>query len=280
MEAASPEDRAGGLFLHPDGANNEGDILVKRSILTMIVLGMLIAVVQAYAAPGGKGGSGKGGFGELGNGCVTFLSPQGDGFIYDDYSDSLKTNYCNGSDAQVSVPVRLRLDMSKFNKKHRYFWIDGDCNSATGDTTQALCKQGVEGLRMGLSLDTNGDDWDWTEMSVSDGLKEATMGVKIDNNHFLYFDPRTGGFCDTDGLGSIEAAGPVFVRCDGDTKVNGIVDGKCDMWTISTDPDFPDSTFDNASSACFKSGAYGDFYNSDVTANFTIEVCVMGVSCP
>ena len=257
---------------------------MKRLISMIFITGLLLALGQAYAKPpggsGGSGGSGKGGFGELGDGCVTFLSPEGEGFIHDDYSESAKTNYCNGSDGQVSVPVRLRLDTKKFNPDDRYFWIDGVCNSDAGDTTQALCVEGVEGLRMGLSLDTNGDDWDWTEMSVSDGLKEATMGVKIDNNHFLYFDPRIEGLCDPDGTSGPVAAGPVFVRCDGDTEVNGSGDGKCDMWTISTDLDFPDSTFDNASSACFKSGAYGDFYNSDVTANFTIEVCVMGVSCP
>jgi hypothetical protein len=271
-------------FLHLGGANNDGDVLMKRLISMIFITGLLLALGQAYAKPpGGSGGSGKGGFGELGDGCVTFLSPEGEGFIHDDYSESAKTNYCNGSDGQVSVPVRLRFDTKKFNPDDRYFWIAGVCNQDQGDTAQALCGQGVEGLRMGLSLDKDGNDWDWTAMSVSNEPKEATMGVKIDNNHFLYFDPRTGGLCDTDGLGSVEAAGPVFVRCDGDTAVNGSGDGKCDMWTISTDGDFPtgtDSFSANASSACFKTGAYGDFYNHDVTANFTIKVCVMGVSCP
>jgi len=119
-------------------------------------------------------------------------------------------------------------------------------------------------------VDDDGD-MNWTEMAVTEMLV-ARMGIKIDNSHFLYFDPLVCPEADPD---------PIYVRCDADTG-GGSADGLCDKWTISTDPDFPTfetpGSFDEPSRACFKSGAYGTFY-SEVEAKFTMEVCVMGVSC-
>lgn len=251
---------------------------MKKLIPTMIILTLLLALGQAYAnppgnkPPKGSGGSGKGGFGELGDGCVTFVNPDAPGTVYDDGLGS----YCNGTDGQVSVPLHLRLDLKKFNPDGRHFWIEGDC-SADPATDQALCGSVVAGLMLNVTvLDELGDDKNWTEMLPGESA-DARMGIKIDNSHFLYFDPIicSGGNSQL-----------IHVRCDADTQVGGTADGLCDIWTISTHPGFPwsqnpsQSDFDeNASTACFKSGAYGSFYSHEVVANFTMEVCVMGVSC-
>lgn len=253
---------------------------MKRLISTIFIVGLLLALGQAYAKPpgskppGGSGGSGKGGFGELGDGCVTFLSQEaGQGKVYDDGRGS----YCNGSDGQVSVPVRLRFDTKKFNPDDRYFRIWGSCIGEGGDT-DALCQSpGVDGLMLNVGGGASDPDWNWTTMAVK-GERTARLGIKIDNSHFLYYDPDQTGVCMDNNFGV--SAGPIYVRCDADTPVNGTRDGLCDIWTISTAPDFRESGFDvGASSACYKSGAYGGFYNHEVVADFTMEVCVMGVSC-
>jgi len=241
---------------------------MKKLISMMIIMGLLLAVGQAFA--GGSGGSGKGGFGELGDGCVTFVSPDGPGTVSADNNKP----YCNGSDGQVSIPVHLRLDTKKFNKAHRYFWVQGEClDSSLDDEATIECaklRAGMDGLRMNVYVvDDSRVDLNWQEEMAPLEEREARMGIKTENGH-LYFDP----------LDCWEVPWePVYVRCDDDK--NG--DLLCDQWTISTDPDFPTiankGVFDNASSACFKSGAYGSFY-SVVEANFTMEVCVMGVSCP
>lgn len=248
---------------------------MKKLIPTMIVMSLLLALGQVYAEPpgnkppGGSGGSGKGGFGELGDGCVTFLSPGGPGTVHDDGFGT----YCNGSDGQVSVPVHLRLDTKKFNPGDRYFSIEGDCSADPPTSTQALCDSGVDGLMLNVTVvdELGTTDLNWTEMTTGEESANARMGIKIDNSHFLYFDSLACSGSD------LSPPRPIHVRCDDDN--NG--DTFCDLWTISTYPDFRDTGFDDsASHACFKSGANGIFYSEEVKADFTMEVCVMGVSCP
>ena len=237
---------------------------MKKLISMMIVMGLLMTAGQVFAKGGGSGGSGKGGFGELGDGCVTFVSP-----ALATVSDDGGGHYCNGSDGQVSVPVHLRFDTKKFNKDHRSFWVEGTCSDSPSDTeAQAQCgllEEGYDGLMLNVTVVDDNGDLNWTEMDETEMLI-ARMGIKIDNSHFLYFDPLVCPEADPD---------PVYVRCDGDTPPE---DGLCDRWTISTDPLFPTigDAFTGASSACFKSGAYGTFY-SEVEMNFTVEVCVLGV---
>jgi hypothetical protein len=288
MEAASPASAGRRpFFMRPRGANRKGDIHMKKLQSTIMVMGLLLAVGQALAGPPGnkppKGDGGdKGGFGDLGNGCVTFLNPV-DPDDPDDPVDLLGTvsddgggRYCNGSDGQVSVPVHLRLDTKKFNKNHRWFWVQGECLDSPLDVqAEAECNQlgeGVDGLRFNVTVvdDSVVDDpvdLNWTEMSADEVL-DARMGILLENGH-LYFDPNDCPEVPWE---------PIHVRCDADTAPK---DGLCDKWTISTDPAFPTGTTlfsESASRACFKSAAYGAFY-SEVRANFTMEVCVMGVSC-
>ena len=241
---------------------------MKKLISMMIVMGLLMTAGQVFAKGRGSGGSDKGGFGELGDGCVTFVSPAGA-----TVSDDGGGRYCNGSDGQVSVPVHLRLDTKKFNKGHRWFWVEGTCSDspldAEAQTQCQLLSEGYDGLMTNVTVVENGVDLNWTEMSPNEVLK-ARMGIKIDNSHFLYLDPYdcSEGYSD-----------PVYVRCEADTPPG---DGLCDKWTISTDWGFPTlnngGAFIHTPHACFKSGGYGSFY-SVVEANFTLEVCVMGVSC-
>jgi hypothetical protein len=264
-------------------------MIAMKKVVPVILMGLLLAAGQAQAAKGGKGGGGggggdKGGFGELGSGCLTFISGNDYGRISDD-GDGYGT-YCNGTGGQVSVPVRLRFDTKKLNSDKREFRIWGDC----ADPSSYLCGTtgtGVKGLylQMGKEADlttgVSGDDGlDWTSMSEGDTTR-VEMGIKIDRNHFLYFN-KNGVCWDPDNGTKSGFTDPVWVHCDGDHQG----DGKCDQWTVSTELGFatgdrPGDIFtENAANACLKSGAFGDFIDYSVIADFTWKVCVMGLSCP
>jgi hypothetical protein len=261
-----------------------------KKVTLLLCMGLLLTMSQAQAGKGG-GGSSKGGFGDLGDGCLTFVNPGNPhgtvtdfdaGTVHDDDLGS----YCNGTDGQVSVPWHLRFDTKKFNPQNRHFRIWGNCVGEGGDT-QALCQgPGVDGLMLNLGVGPSDSDWSWTQMSPDPANPTNTavdrMGIKIDKSHFLYFDPNPTGVCLDDTLAVPESIGLIHIRCNADA--NG--DDLCDQWTISTDPAFPtgnDTFSENSSRACFRAGAYGSFYNHEVVADFTMEVCVMGsdfVGCP
>ena len=270
-----------------------------RKLTVLVVVVLLVAMGQALAGkpggkpPGGNGGSDKGGFGELGDGCLTFYNPPNNpvqGTIHDDSADSGKHIYCNGTDGQVSVPVRLRFDTKKFNADDRYFSIWGSCSE---NTEKELCISGVKGrfLQMGNEAESLtgliiGGGLDWTLMKKG-AVTRVGMGVSIDNKHHLSFNKD--GACDDDSVPGHPPTGPVYVRCDGninDTGPNS--DELCDQWTVSTDPSavglVPSNTAPyETATACFKTGVYGDFLDHEVIANFTWKVCVMGLGisgCP
>ncbi len=270
-----------------------GETVMKKAKLILFILVLLLAMGQVQAKKGGpgnggNGGGGKGGFGPLGDGCLTFLNAPGNGRFEHDGGGA----YCNGSGGQVSVPVRLRFDTKKLNADNRSYNVNGSCSS---NTRQALCTGGDNGLtlQMGPETDADGisinDDFDWTLMLTANNPTRVQMGIKFDNRHFLYFN-KDGTCVDPDNPGGSVSAGPVYVRCDGDE--NG--DGLCDHWTVSTDGSFPefrglpaefpedDEFATDAANACFKIGAYGDFWDHDVIADFTMKICVMGVgfTCP
>jgi hypothetical protein len=251
----------------------------KTTLLILIGLLLALALGQAQAGkPGGKptggnGGSGKGGFGDLGDGCLTF---QGDlaarGRIY---SDGLG-KYCNGTDGQISVPVLLRFDTKKFNRQKRFFTIHGDCSDV--NSTQDLCVSGANGLLLQMSDEANPDGTsklttlNWTRMATG-AVTRVEMGIKIDNDHFLYFDDGQSGLCNHQD----SQTGPVWVRCNGDANDDDL----CDQWTVSTGDLNPGGSLETH--ACFKAGAYGEFLDPNVIADFTWGVCVMGLGingCP
>ena len=248
---------------------------MKKTTMVVMTLGLLLALGAAHAKKGGQGGGGngggdKGGFGPLGDGCVTFLSGQGPGR----FSGDGRGIYCNGTDGQISVPVRLRLDTKKFNGNKRFYWVWGECSGAPVIGDQLCDDDNPE--------TTNGDEIAHAQMSIESDLDmqamglgtfaRVDMGIKIDRTHFLYYDDI---LCNHPA----SPADRLWVRCDLDT--NG--DDLCDRWTVSTDSAFPEFTDENDSEfasnsarACLKTGAYADFIDYDVIADFTMKVCVMG----
>lgn len=277
---------------------------MKKVTLLVIFVGLLLALGQVHAGKGGgkppkDGGGDKGGFGELGNGCVTFIpgpggsfpSP-GEGSIHDDSASS----YCNGTDGQISIPVRLRVDTKKFNKEGRYYgfvyencegepWCAGGAELARGqmgnefvwiDEDLVLLEGGLD---MTLMPDITGDS---TDLDYPLNVTRVGMGFFIDNDHQLSFSNEYNdrGCFDEDSI-----AEPLWVRCDADVGggPDGRSDGLCDRWTVSTFPLSPDRNDSNdgfvedgtSVNACLKNGIFV-MEELNVQADFTIEVCVMG----
>ena len=252
---------------------------MKKNTLLIILVSLLLVFGQVHAKKGGQGNGGngggdKGGFGELGDGCLTFLNYAGAGRIYDDERGS----YCNGTAGQISVPVRLRFDTKKFNGDDRVFTIQASCSSATDNVCSLV---GTNGKTLQMSNeDFPGSPYsglDWTLMDAG-GITRVEMGIKIDRTHFLYFNEKDVCF-DPDNPNDDVHGGPLWVRCDGDANDDTL----CDQWTVSTDGSFPTGAGPfaaDSAKACLKSGAFGNFLDKDVIADFTWNVCVMGLGIP
>jgi hypothetical protein len=277
---------------------------MKKVTISIVALGLLLALVQVHAGkPGGKppkdGGDDKGGFGELGNGCVTFVEgPDGSLPAPRIHDDSLSRRYCNGTDGQVSIPVRLRVDTKKFNKENRYYgfeyencdadWCDGGAKLARGqmgnefvwaedpgDPNNEVLVLWEGGLDMTLMpADPNDPAFD-----SNSNVTRVGMGFFIDNNHGLSFSNE---YNDRGCFGDISDAEPLWVRCDADVGggVEGgveVPDGLCDRWTVSTFPLSPNGGFAAGPpvKACLKNGIFV-MEDPSVTADFTIKICVMG----
>lgn len=276
---------------------------MKKVTISVVALGLLLALAQVHAGkPGGKppkdDGGDKGGFGELGNGCVTFVGGPDENFqtgIHDDFESSLSRRYCNGTDGQVSIPVRLRVDTKKFNKENRYYGFEYDlCNGADWCDGGAKLARGQMGNEFVWAEDPAGSGnevlvpWegglDMTLMPApvfgSDlNVTRVGMGFSIDNGHGLSFSNE---YNDRGCFGDISDAEPLWVRCDADVGggVEGgveVPDGLCDRWTVSTFPLSPYGGFagETPVKACLKNGIFV-MEDPNVSADFTIEVCVMG----
>jgi hypothetical protein len=278
------------------------NFVMKKVTFLVIVVSLLLVIGETYAGkPGGKppkdDGGGKGGFGELGNGCVTFI-PGPDGFFGSINDDSIDSTYCNGTDGQVSIPVRLRVDTKKFNKEGRYYGFDYDECSPS----ESWCNEGAELARgqmgdeyvwiddpgaPGTDILVRGDGLDMTLMKPTD-ITRVGMGFFIDNDHGLSFSNEYNDRGCFDG-----DAEPLWVRCDGDVgplDTAGVPDGLCDLWTVSTYPLSPNGGFVEDPSvapqtnpltylpsvkACLKDGIF-IILDESVKADFTLEVCVLG----
>jgi hypothetical protein len=280
---------------------------MKKVTISVVALGLLLALAQVHAGkPGGNPPKDKGGFGELGNGCVTFVDgpdgsfpTPGTGRIHDDDSElSLSRRYCNGTDGQVSIPVRLRVDTKKFNKENRYYGFEyDDCNAADwcdGSAKLARGQMGNEFVWVEYPEDSGDEQLvllegglDMTLMPAPEfgsnlNVTRVGMGFFIDNNHGLSFSNE---YNDRGCFGDISDAEPLWVRCDADVGggVDGGPDGLCDRWTVSTFPLSPDPDDSNDGfvagglpvNACLKNGIFV-MEEPSVRADFTIEVCVMG----
>jgi hypothetical protein len=281
---------------------------MKKMTISVVALGLLLALAQVHAGkPGGKppkdDGGDKGGFGELGNGCVTFVQgpdgsfpTPGTGRIHDDSELSLSRRYCNGTDGQVSIPVRLRVDTKKFNKENRYYSFEyDDCNAADWCDGGAKLAHGQMGNEYvwaedpddsnneilvlwegGLDMTLMPADPDYPAFGSNLNVTRVGMGFFIDNDHQLSFSNE---YNDRGCFGESSDAEPLWVRCDADVGggVEGGADGLCDRWTVSTFPLSPDGGFAEGPpvNACLKNGIFV-MEDPNVRADFTIEVCVMG----
>jgi hypothetical protein len=220
-----------------------------------------------------KGSSEPGGFGELGNGCVSFASGSDAGTFHDDDGGV----YCNGSDGQVSVPKRLRLDSKKFNSNERSYWLDAICNDQTTPNA-AVCTGPVEvgALQTQLRHEWIGgelvptDELDFQGMAPGE-ISRVSVDLYIDRNTKVQFGNDNGLRVRCDGA----TAAPLWASCEADK--NG--DGFCDSWLLTTAN--LDGDLEPDARACLKNTRNGKVLDGDVTADFLLEVCVLGVdACP
>jgi hypothetical protein len=267
-------------------------MVMKNEKIIAIVVGLLLVMGQVHAGkPGGKppkeGGGGKGGFGELGNGCVTFIPGPNTNSFDNIHDDGVNPTYCNGTDGQVSIPVRLRVDTKKFNKEGRYY---GFAYEKCG-IGESWCNGGAELARgqMGneFVLDIN---LDGEEVLVSNGGLDMTLmtpqhvtrvgiGFFIDNDHGLNFSSEYDEFGELNDRACFEDpdlgpsnAEPLWVRCEADVDSDEL----CDLWTVSTFELLPGGGFGfGKAQACLKNGLFS-MLDPNVDADFTISICVMG----
>lgn len=242
---------------------------MKLSIVCLTGLALLLAFGTAWTAP--KKGGGKGGFGDVGNGCIAFASTPAAGTIHDDGGGS----YCNGSDGQVSVPKRLRMDTRKFNRNARIYWLDAICHggqspsdsSCLGPVSADVFQSQMEYQWVGGTLVPT-EELDFQAMTPGESAR-VSLAVDAGSNRQLRFGNENGVRvnCPADTSGE-----PVWVSCEGDS--NG--DGFCDLWTLSTAS--LDGSGDPSARACLINESA--VVDGDVQADFTLNICVLGVSCP
>lgn len=245
---------------------------MKASIWLAAALVSCLLLSQNLAAKPGKGGGGggdSGGFGELGNGCVAFESAASPGTFHDDGGGA----YCNGTDGQVSVPKRLRLDTKKFNSNNRKYYLDAVCaakSPACNGTVDVevlqsqLRHEWIDGQLVGT------DELDFQGMAEGE-ITRVSVDLEIDRNTRLLFGNDSG---DRMRCPAPSAAAPLWVQCLDDQ--NG--DGFCDLWTLTTAN--LDGSAEPDARACLKNSKTGAVLDGEVTADFSMAVCVLGVSCP
>jgi hypothetical protein len=222
--------------------------------------------------------SNTGGFGELGNGCVAFDSPATLGTFHEDGGGA----YCNGTDGQVSVPRRLRLDTTKFNGNDRKYFLDAeDC-----EANSTVCKGTVEvevlqsqlrhRLIDGELVATGEEELDFQGMTIGE-IARVSVDLAIGKDTRVLFGNDSG---DRMRCPAPSQAAPVWVSCDDDFNN----DGFCDLWTVSTENlGGPDALPDEGNAqACLKQSVKRSqvLLDGEITADFTMGVCVLGVSCP
>jgi hypothetical protein len=216
---------------------------------------------------GGGGGGGTGGFGDVGNGCVVFENPATLGTFHDDGGGA----YCNGTDGQVSIPKRLRLDTKKFNRNDRQYLLDATCeaNSAVCDGTvevgvlqSQLRHQWIDGQ---LVAD---DELDFQGMAVGE-IARVSVDLAIGRDTRVLFGNDSG---ERMRCPAPSEAAPLWVQCLDDQ--NG--DGFCDLWTMTT-VNLEGSAEPDAR-ACLKESS--ELLDGEISADFTMGICVLGVSCP
>lgn len=224
-----------------------------------------------------NGDDSKGGFGDVGNGCVAFQPGGGEGTIHEDVDEA----YCNGTDGQVSMPKRLRMDTKKFNSNERVYLVEATCahSFCAGEREAEVFQSQLRYTwddAVGALVPQEDDELDFQAMSIGE-IARVSMSIaagrklrlKFGNEHGLRVQCPAGTAGEPTG-------GPLWARCEADD--NG--DGFCDLWTVTTlnlervdDNDEPDAR------ACLVNH-HGKLLDGNVQADFILDVCVLGVSCP
>lgn len=215
------------------------------------------------------GGGDTGGFGELGNGCVAFENPATLGTFHDDGGGA----YCNGTDGQVSVPKRLRLDTKKFNRNNRKYLLDAICeaNSSVCDGTVEV---GVLQSQLrhrwvdGQLVATGEEELDFQGMAIGE-IARVSVDLAIGKHARVLWGNDSG---DRMRCPPPSEAAPLWVQCLDDQNA----DGFCDLWTMTTAN--LDGSAESDARACLKESSV--LLDGEITADFTMGICVLGVSCP
>lgn len=242
--------------------------------------------------------------GELGNACAEFLPvPNADpdekwGTIYDDGFGE----YCNGTDGQVSIPTRFRMDSKKWNKEGRKYFVDAVCLEPESEQQPTLCDGAAEISAIQSQIKYNCVEvcsgtplqcecrWDLAGADVELHFQEMTpnevarvsMSVLVGKQRHLHFgdDQDFSRAKCPPGENDVVYGEPVWVRCDSNTNPED--DELCDRWTVSTfklQPGSPGIDFELSAHACLIEGVSGVPTWENVQADFILDVCVLGVSC-
>jgi hypothetical protein len=254
---------------------------------------------DAHPSCKNDGGGGKGGMGELGNGCVTFLHGDGEGTFHDDsaYPPYGDETYCNGTDGQVSVPSRFRMDPKKFNKTDRKYYAQVKCIGYISGSGIEFCEKEIETRDVQSQLKyVEGPSGIWMPEGTDIELNfqemappfndtyevtRVSMSISVAKQHYLLFGNEFGQRvkCLSDSNFPVVYGAPVWARCDADFNDDTL----CDAWTVSTfELDDTSLGWDEnvpSAHACLRGGTSGDMFWDDVQADFVFDICVLGISC-
>lgn len=228
---------------------------------------------ECSSGGGGGDGGGSGGFGELGNGCVAFEAGGLLGTL-GTFHDDDRGAYCNGTDGQVSVPSRLRLDTKKFNSAARKYLLEAICeaNSSVCDRTvevRVLQSQLLHRWIDGQLVATGQEELDFQAMKIGD-IERVSVDLAIGKNTKVLFGNDTG---DRMRCPSPSEAAPLWVQCLEDRND----DGFCDLWTMTT-TNLDVGSAESDARACLTESSV--MVDGEITADFTMGICVLGVTCP
>jgi hypothetical protein len=229
----------------------------RQVVAFLFSISLILALGSATLAQG-QGNNNKGGFGDEGAGCASFR---------DSFDDSVRSDgggvYCNGTDGQVSVPKRFRIDLKKFNSNKRTIIVEPYCAGADG--TLSLCLKSFQGeiVLQSLKEYVGGQEQDGDLDFQSIGLDETrhaglTIAFQFNRKNSFALSYGNDTSSDFSRCPTFSASEPVSVTC---TAVNPD-SGNCAAWFVE------------GGKACLKDALSGDILDDDVTARFGIELFV------
>lgn len=263
-----------------------GRLVVLCALLMSIVLAALLPSAAfahhckgAHAGdPGcdsdGGGGADAGGFGPLGTGCTVFENPATLGTFHDDGGGA----YCHGTDGQVSVPKRFRLDTKKFNGNDRKYYLTADACDADSPVCDGTVEVGLLQSQLrhrwldGELVATGEEELDFQNMATGE-IARVSVDLALGKSTRVLFGNDSGARM---RCRAPSQAAPVWVECLGDSNL----DGFCDLWVMTTHN--LEGSAEPDAQACLKEWVKQSevLLDGEITADFTMDICVLGVSCP